>query len=80
MYLIYTKSQKRNVIHEISEVSMNNNLADPNLSPDMERSASLGLMVTHRHLFGSLVFLLLSCRPSMMEKELAGSSSVLSSS
>ena len=38
MYLIYTKSQKRNVIHGVGEVSMNKNLADPDLSPDKEWS------------------------------------------
>ena len=77
MYL--TKSQKRNVIHGVGEVPMNKHLADPDLSPDEEWSNFKSQKVIDSHLFGSTAFLLL-CRPSMMEKELAGSNSVLTSS
>ena len=57
---------------------MDNNSANPYLSPE-ETNSNGNKQLCHSHLFGSVVFLL-SWTPSMMEKELAGSNSSLSSS
>ena len=57
---------------------MDNNSANPYLSPE-ETNANRNKQLCHSHLFGSVVFLL-SWTPSMMEKELAGSNSLLLSS
>ena len=78
---LHTKKKKRNVIQGVCrEVLMNYSLSDPDLSPCKKQTNAIpGIVAIQSHLFGSLVFLL-SWRPSMMEKELAGNTSLLSSS
>ena len=57
---------------------MDQDLANSDLPPTPDRNRKMQIL-KQSHLLGSLVFLLL-WRPSMMEKEVAGSNSSLSSS
>ena len=56
--LDYTKFKKRNVIEVASEVLMDNNLANPDLIPEMERIIKIQKFMNPTNLLGSSVFFL----------------------
>ena len=54
--LDYTKFKKGNVIEVACEVLMDNNLANPDLFPGMERGIKIQKFMNPTNLFGSSVF------------------------